>query len=259
MGKTLLGIWMLGCMQVASAQHVRVTPVAISGLEIVDAGSPAYDAAVRELWGASPPAELRDWLPYGIALTNHSPHAIVAVAMRWRQLQDELETGSVSSLNEAFDRADGQVPPGKTALVLPVGLRVVGSPPPSTSGLLTPFRKDGTVEAAVHGVVFASGQFVGSNDGKEFEQYLADLTVPARTAGRVLEMRDAGEPLAAVVAWLDKAQRQAINFQADGWWNATAAIETANQLLLSYKEGGEALLLKTARNLSKPPAIHLYR
>jgi hypothetical protein len=30
-------------------------------------------------------------------------------------------------------------------------------------------------------------------------------------------------------------------------------------LLLSYKEGGEALLLKTARNLSKPPAIHLYR
>jgi hypothetical protein len=121
------------------------------------------------------------------------------------------------------------------------------------------FRAAQSVQVTLDGVVFASGQFVGPDTGKEYEQYVANLTVPAAIAAKVLAMKAVGETVVNVVAWLQTAETQPVNLKDDGWWNASVGAHTARQLLRSYQHGGEVLLYEAAQGYPQAPIIRLYR
>lgn len=103
-------------------------------------------------------------------------------------------------------------------------------------------------------MVFASGQFVGPNSGKAFEEFVAETTVPAHVASAVLAMKEVGESTGTVVAWLESNSKP-----RSGDRNAQITARVAKALLADYKRGGEALLYEKAQGYEKPPGIRLYR
>ena len=121
------------------------------------------------------------------------------------------------------------------------------------------FRQAPDIEILLDGVVFASGQFVGSDGGKQFETMLASSTVPPQIGSKVLMMRDAGEPVSKIAKWLESTGSQPVNMKVDGWWTTSAAGRAARQLMRVYQKSGEAQLYETARSFAQIPVVRLYR
>jgi len=157
------------------------------------------------------------------------------------------------------------VTPGKSVIALPVALlgasplpRQFQLPPPPgtvpTPGHLADFQNAQKVQVNLDGVVFASGQFVGPNSGKAYEEFVAETTVPAHVASTVLAMKESGEAIRTVVAWLEENSKPRVNDRS-----AQVTARTAKILLADYKRGGEALLYEVAQGYEKGPGIHVYR
>ena len=232
------------------------------------AGAPAaeYFEAVDELLGAQRSAHLNAWLPYGMALTNRTSQNIMALAVRWVAINEKGQATPLLTVTPSmFDQPRQQVAPGKTVIVLPAALLGNGSLPRQfqltpPQGFVAPpgdlalFQSAQKVEAMLDGVVFASGQFVGPNSAKEYEEFVAETTVPAHVASTVLAMKASGEAIGTVVAWLEENGK----FRS-GDRNAQVTGRTARGLLSAYKGGGEALLYEVAQGYAQGPAIRLYR
>jgi hypothetical protein len=121
-------------------------------------------------------------------------------------------------------------------------------------GHLTIFQNAQKVQVTLDGVVFASGQFVGPNSANEFEELVAETTVPAHVASTVLAMKASGEAIGTVVAWLEENGKL-----QSGDRNAQVTARTARGLLAAYKGGGEALLYEVAQGYAQGPGIKLYK
>jgi hypothetical protein len=104
------------------------------------------------------------------------------------------------------------------------------------------------VDIGLDGVVFASGQFVGPNMSKAYEEFVAETTVPAHVAKTILAMRESGEAIGTVVAWLETNGR-----------GHDIAARTSRSLANSYRRGGEAALYELAESIAKGPGIKVYR
>ena len=115
------------------------------------------------------------------------------------------------------------------------------------------------IQFTLDGVVFSSGQFVGPNGAQEYEEYVAETTVPAQILAKVLAMQTASEPVQSILAWLQATRDQPVNRKVDGWQNSRMASRVARRLLMSYQSGGEAKLSEIAQLLARAPAIRLYR
>lgn len=245
-----------GCLPIMAAASVSVVSSRVPGVDLLGPLDAEYAAAIQHFFGPPRRAEVTTWLPFGVMVANHTAETIVAVAVRW-QLTSESGTMQYSLAQEAFDSPRALLPPGENGVALPAGW-LAGSlrlPPPDD---LPDFRQARTVEATLDGVVFASGQFAGPDAGKEFESYVADTTIPGQVAARVLALKDSGEPVSGIVAFLE-SQNRPVDRLVDGWWNAEAGRRIARQLLSSYRSGGEAGLYQVAATYTAAPAIRLFR
>ncbi len=264
------GLWLALACHAGAAQNASVAASSIPGVEVLGPLAAGYDTAVERFFGPTRRATLADWLPFGVVVTNRTPQAIAAVAICWQLATSGGETLQYRLEYEAFNRSSGQLAAGQTGVAvgmywmsdprrLPAPLR---SKPPGSAqdpGGLPEFQNAQSVEATLDGVVFASGQFVGPDNFKEYESYLANATVPPRIAAKVLERNAAGEPVADIVAWLKTKAGQTINLNADGWWNTNAEVHAARQLLHSFEQGGQNQLYQAAQQITVKPAIQLYR
>lgn len=247
---------MLGFLSGAGmlAQPVTVAPCGVSSVTMAGAPSADYFERVDEVLGGTRSPLLNAWLPYGVALTNRSPQNIVAIAVRWRVTNSDGLPVVFSAESATFDNPRQQVPPGKSVIAMPAAVLLAAPRTLSGPGHLAEFQNARKVEVSLDGVVFASGQFAGPNNGKVYEQFVAETTVPARVASTVLAMKDVGESVGTVVAWLESSTKP---HSADR--KAQIAARVAKVLLAAYQRGGEALLYEKAQGYEKSPAIRLYR
>lgn len=248
------------------AQGVTLSPCGVSGVTVAGAPSAEYFEAVDEVLGAQRSPNLNAWLPYGMALTNRSTQNIVAVAVRWVTINEKGQAAPLLTITPSmFDQPRQQVAPGKTAIVIPAALlggkplprQFQLTPPPgfiAPPGHLAEFQAAQKVQVTLDGVVFASGQFVGPNSAKEYEEFVAETTVPAHVASAVLAMKESGEAIATVLAWLEENGKV-----QSGDRNAIVTRSTARGLLGAYKSGGEALLYEIAQVKAQGPGIKLYK
>jgi hypothetical protein len=165
------------------------------------------------------------------------------------------QTSSFSVTSMMFDQLKQQVPPGKSVIAVP-GALLGASPLPRQFPLthLVDFQNAQKVQVTLDGVVFASGQFAGPNNGKAYEEFVAETTVPTRVAATILAMREVGERITTVVAWLETNSKPQSSDR-----NAQITARAAKAFLADYKRGGEALLYQRAEGYEKAPGIRLYR
>ncbi len=270
-GRLSKALTLIAVVQIGLAQSLSVTPSAIPDVEILTPPSAEYDAAVNRFFGPERSPNLNNWLPYGIVLTNRTSQTIVAVAARWVSSGDR-GAGHFVLEHSAFNNAGSQLRPGKTAVAFPnLTLVLDGSQLPPSFQLtpqpgsiagdntLSDLKSAAGIQFTLDGVVFASGQFVGPNGAREYEEYVAETTVPAQISGKVLAMQAASESVQSIVAWLQATRDQPVNRKVDGWQNSQMASRIARRLLMSYRSGGETKLSETAQLLVQVPPFHLYR
>jgi hypothetical protein len=229
------------------AQSVTIAPCGIPGVTVTAPPSAEFFESVDDILGPSRQPIVNAWLPYGLAITNRSPQNIAALAVRWVVTDANGRTLPVSFTPQMFDQPKQQLAPGKTVLAVPAAL-LGAAQAPHTLHLthLGEFQAARKIQAHLDGVVFASGQFVGPNNTKAFEELVAQTTAPVHVASTVLAMKESREPIAAVVAWLDTNAK-------------TRNGRTARRLLDSYKRGGETLLYEVAEGYAKGPTLRLYK
>ena len=236
------------------AQPVTVAPCGVSNVTVAGAPSADYFERADEVLGGTRSPVLNAWLPYGVALTNRAPQNIVAIAVRWLVTNSKGQAVVFSAESATFDNPRQQVPPGKSVIAVPVAVLHAAPRTLAGPGRLAEFQNAQKVEVSLDGVVFASGQFAGPNSGKVYEQFVAETTVPAHVASTVLAMKEVGESIGTVVAWLESSSKP---HSADR--NAQITARVARALVADYKRGGEALLYEKAQGYEKSPGIRLYR
>lgn len=251
------------------AQTLTVHPSAIPGVEIIGSQSPDYAAAVDRILLPPRAPALDAWLPYGIVLKNETAQSVYGVAVRWNLTEDGSHGTTVGRFIAPHRRT---MAPGESALLLasigdlrlpgddtplPVPFRL--APPPDFVARpdvnLTHYLRARGVEINLDGVVFASGQFVGPDTAKEYEEWVAETTVPSQVASKVLAMKAAGESTDSIVAWLRTASQP----EATRDFTVRATRRTAGQLLRRYQLQGEPGLYKAAQVEAQPPTPQLYR
>jgi uncharacterized protein affecting Mg2+/Co2+ transport len=220
------------------------------------AGAPSADyfEQVDEVLGATRSPVLNAWLPYGVSLTNRAAQNIVAVAVRWLVTNSKGQAVVFSATSLMVDQPQQQMPPGKSIIAVPVAVLHTAPRMLAGSGHLGEFQSAQKVEVSLDGVVFASGQFAGPNSGKTYEEFVAETTVPAHVASTVLAMKEVGETIGTVVAWLESNSKPRTASR-----NAQITARVAKALLADYKRGGEVLLYEKAQGFEKAPGIRLYR
>jgi len=236
------------------AQPVTVAPCGVSGVTVAGAPSADYFERADEVLGGTRAPLLNAWLPYGVSLTNRAPQNIVAIAVRWLVTNSNGQPVVFSAESATFDNPRQQVPPGKSVIAVPVAVLLAAPRTLTGPGRLAEFQNARKVEVSLDGVVFASGQFAGPNNGKVYEQFVAETTVPAHVASTVMAMKEVGESVTTVVAWLESSTRP-----HSAAPNARITARVAKALLAAYQRGGEALLYEKAQGFEKSPAIRLYR
>jgi hypothetical protein len=227
-----------GLLLCFAAQAV-VFAQSIAGVTVAVSPSAEYFEHVDEVLGVKRPPDVDAWVPYGVAITNKSAQKIVGLAVRW-------SNPLVTVLGGAWNDPRYQIAPGQTAIVTPVGWLPVRRQLPGTR--LGAFQGVSQVDIGLDGVVFASGQFVGPNMSKAYEEFVAETTVPAHVAKTILAMRESGEAIGTVVAWLETNGR-----------GHDIAARTSRSLANSYRRGGEAALYELAESIAKGPGIKVYR
>jgi hypothetical protein len=239
----------------ALAQTVAIAPCSVPGVAVSAPPTAEYFEHVDEVAGSDRSANLNAWLPFGVAVTNRSSQNIVALVVRWVVTNPQGQTTPYTVLPEMFDQPRQQVAPGKSVIVLPPALLEASHLPRQLQmNRIGAYQSAQRIEASLDGIVFASGQFVGRNVSKAYDEFVAETTVPAHVGSTVLAMRQSGEAIGTVVAWLETSAKAGVNTPT-----AHITARTAKLLVESYKRGGEALLYEVAHGFAQGPAIHVYK
>ena len=170
----------------------------------------------------------------------------IAVAVRWQLTNTKGQTFSYIVTHNVFNQPRHQLAPAVSLVAVPLTVLLEGTRLPAQLGIgeLPNFQSSQSIDVALDGVVFASGQFVGPNTGHEFESYRADTTVPPHIAAKVLAMQSAGEPIANVIESVTATERSKD-------LDLSVAGREARQLLQNYRRKGEAFLYQIARGESQ--------
>jgi hypothetical protein len=250
----------IACASDGSSQGLLVHPSAVPGIETIGPASSSFEAAVAEAVGTDRPDGLTAWLPYGVAIRNNSAQTLAAIAVEWLgSFHGGPLSHGASVLPAWFDDPEQQVKPGRTIVALPQSILQLPRDLRSFErgrgmGNLLNFQSAGNLEVRVDGVVFASGQFSGTDDLKEYEQWEAQINAPRKLAAAILAKQQSA-PISDTLAWLRTlaAERSRDDF------NTRETAATARQMLGMYSNKGEAELYSTAKRILEQPAFPLHR
>ncbi|HWB83298.1 MAG TPA: hypothetical protein VG675_04100 [Bryobacteraceae bacterium] len=254
--------------QTASLNLV-VEPSTVPGVVTSGFGSQANQPDVDAIVGSITNQQIRDWLPFGITLSNNTSQPIVAVAARW-QVTDATgkRSGQIMMSNGTiFDKPSAlMVSPGKSAVALP--FLILQTPQPSTrSGVqlsastnqkLLLFQTAQHIQVYLDGVLFASGQFIGPDTLKEYESFQADNAGQYNVASAILAKHNGGAGTSDIVAWLQQTANPPRGpiaglgnslFPRDMTARSTA--QNAQRFLRLYKVRGESTLYATAQQVAQ--------
>lgn len=222
--------------------------------------SPGFAAAVAQIVGKDQPDGLVAWLPYGVVIKNNSSEDLAAIAVEWRGSFNGGPFAHGGGVLPAWFNAPGrQVKPGQSIVALPQA--TLASPRDLRQfangrgmGNLQTFQKADRLEVTLDGVVFASGQFAGTDDLHEYEEWQAQLDAPRKLAAAVLEKQNSA-PIADTVTWLTSVA--AVRGGSDP--NARHTAGMARLMLNVYSSKGEAALYSMAQEILQPAAFPLHR
>jgi hypothetical protein len=244
------------------AQGLVVRTSTIPGVEITGPQSPNFGSMVAQVVGTNQPGGLLAWLPYGIVIQNNTSQDIVGIALAWYgSLHGEPLHCMLADLSGSFDSPSRQVQPGKVVVVLPQA--TLQSPRDLRQfqdgrgmGNLQNFQIAQQPEVGVDGVVFASGQYVGADELKEYEEWEAQINVPRSVAATILKNQTSNVPVSDTVAWLQtlvQAPRGGDDF------DSRQAARTARAMLNAYSNHGEERLYSLAQGTLHAQPFPLHR
>lgn len=246
-------------------QQVTVQPSTITGIEILGPQSPDFTAAVARIVGSAQPPTLAEWLPYGIVIKNNSSQAVAGVCVVWTMALDAGPLGSAGggcSSTQWYGSPSNQLQPGQAALAIPP--QILHTPRDlkpflrgtASLGNLPNYQGAQRVGVSVDSVIFASGQYVGSDTISEYESLQANLSAPRNVAATLLQKKSAGT-ISDIVNWLQALDAQSRQSGADV--NARQNGIIARGMLNVYDNQGEAALYSLAEMNLRQPVFPLHR
>jgi hypothetical protein len=246
-------------------QQVIVQPSAIAGIQIMGPQSPDYTAAVAQIVGSEQPPTLTAWLPYGVVVKNNSTQVVAGVCVVWTMALGTGPLGGAGggcSSTQWYDSPSNELQPGQAALAIPP--QILHKPRDLTPflrgtgmlGNLPNYQRVQRLGISLDGVIFSSGQYVGSDTISEYEYLQANLTAPRKVAATLLEKKATGT-IADIVNWLQSLDAQSRLGGADE--NARLCGSVARGMLNVYENKGEAGLYSLAEINLQQPVFPLHR
>lgn len=242
------------------AQSVTVRPSAIVDIELIGPQAPEFAASVSRIVGSEQLGGLVDWLPYGVVVKNNSSQTLAGMALMFSLASDGKALGG-SLLTPTWFTTAGRIKPGQSVIAIPQS--VLAQPRDLTPflrggkrGNLSNYQQAHSLEISLTGVVFASGQFAGSDEHQEYERWRATIDAPRSVAKAVLERKASG-PLSDTVAWLQTVAD--VSSMADADFRAIQGSGMARGMLRTYQENGEAAMYSLAEETLRQPVFPLHR
>jgi hypothetical protein len=220
---------------------------------------------VTRITGPDQPANLKAWLPYGVVVSNHSPDSLAGAGVMWSAEFEGRPLHRSAGVNGQWFHAPArQIKPGQSILVTPEG--IVTGPRELKQysdgrklGNLPNFQRASRIEVAIEDVVLASGQFLGSDEFRDYEQLQAEIQAPIALASAILEKRTS-LPISEILIWLrtlSAAGREGSLAQRDFPAEQQGAV--ARSMLSLYSNHGEAALYAMAQGILAEPVFPLHR
>jgi hypothetical protein len=179
---------------VGQSQELSVQNPAIPGIVLVGPQSAEFSGLVTEIVGQDRPDGLLACLPYGVVIINTSSQPLAAIDIVWTAGAN-TKAVLLNTPEQRFNLQSGLVNPGQSVLALPVGilqsprnLRMFANGP-SVVNRLQSFHTAQAIAFSIDGVVYASGQFIGSNAYSEYELWQAEINAPKSLANTVLQKK----------------------------------------------------------------------
>lgn len=245
------------------SQPIIVQPSAIAGIEIVSPQAPDFAAAVAQITGADPPRNLLAWLPYGVIVRNNSSQPLAGLCVLWSAAYDARALRQLGNIcSQWFNGPAHQIKPGHAVLAIPAAiLQQARDVRPFSDGNrlvnLPNYQRAQRLEVSVDSVVFASGQFAGSDTVGEYERFQAELEIPPTVAARLLEMKASGT-ISNLVTWLQSLDDESRRSTVDDFSSRQYG-SMAREMLRVYASKGEAALYSMAADLLHGPLVPLHR
>lgn len=238
-------------------QQLTVAPSAVPGIELVGPQSPEFPALVTQIVGTDRPAALAASLSYGVVMRNRTSQAIAAIDTVWTTDDRVL----LNAADTMFNKPVFYVKTGQDALLVPPGILEnpgqlwIFADGALEGHRLENFRNPGNVTVALDAVVFESGQFVGANRYRAFEQWQAQLQAPRDLASSVLQKQQS-QSIGDIVSSIE--QLAAVRRPPPDP-HASDTVFAARVLLAAYRTQGEAGLYSCARSMLSTSAFPLHR
>ena len=216
---------------------------------------------VAAIVGSEQPPAFTAWLPYGVVVQNNSSQSIAAICVVWSLTNGTGRSGTWSGCEDGFNRPLHQVAVGQSVITTPDGIlqRAIDLRPfqrADSLKALSNLQRAVSIVVSLDSVVFASGQFVGSDTIGEYEQFQAKLTVPRNIAATLLEKKNT-ESISEIVAWLQSLDSQLRQSLDDSTQHQSGV--TARGMLSVYQSKGEAGLYQMAETILQQPVFPLHR
>ena len=254
----------LGMCQTLSVDRISIPGVTFTAaLSIDDSGS----NFANEVMGISLSPNVAAWMPFAVAIKNTSTQPIAAIAVKWTKTAPDATT-STAILRRNFFDPNLQLKPGHSLIGSPVFLYdQPQNQAPGSSDLqgttdteLLTFKSAKSVVASLDGILYSSGQFVGPNTIRSFEELQAASTAGPTVAKKALTDLESNQGTADIVKWLEEeAVQKQIGSFLNRDFNMFYTVHAAQQLLRAYSRNGESGLASAAQRVMKQASITVYR
>ncbi|HEY3839170.1 MAG TPA: hypothetical protein VGL72_21495, partial [Bryobacteraceae bacterium] len=232
--------WALFTAFTCYSQRVVIPPSTIAGILLIGPQAPNFTPAVARVLGSDQPPAFLAWLPYGVVIQNNSSQALAAICVAWTGTFSTKATATAIGCEDGFNRPLHQITPGQSVVAMPRGilLRATDLRPYSRGaglGNLSNWQRAESIAVSVDSLVFASGQFVGSDTAGEYEKFKAQLAVPQSVAATLLQKKET-DTISDVIKWLQSLDAQSRQRFDD--YNVHQSGVTARAILGIYRNKG---------------------
>ena len=245
----------------ANSQQISVQPPSIPGLDLIGPQSSQFNVLVTEIVGSDRPNGLIASLPYGVVIRNGTQEALAAIDIVWTA-NGQPKPVLLNAAEQWFTMPQHFVQSSQAVLAVPAGilesprnLRIFSGGSKDLWGRrLENFERAEIVAVAVDAVVYASGQFVGTDKYGAYERWHAEINAPRTLAAAILQRKET-QPTGDIILWIETL---AANWTArDADVRQTAL--TARLLLAAYRNKGESELYSHAQSILQQPTFPLHR
>ena len=243
------------------AQTVTVAPSPAGGIELIGSQSPGFRADVEAIVGAAAMPLMEPWLPFTAVLKNNSGQTLAGYEIRWSAGNANMSIGQLSTTDPSG------LKPGSMVVALPSTL-LMGPPGPQTqAGLaqsqskwLPDFQAAPAVTISVDSAIFASGQFVGPDVGRNFDKDTAQFSAWRGVDLEVQSQLAAGASFDGIASVLSQMTNQPVEGRrAARDWNAQVRATEARHLLKLYRQSGGQALADRIQQQLQLPVISIHR